>query len=150
MKYTDTIDEFDLSGVVELSRNLYAVNQTVSDLYKEAMTKKLPCGYAWTTIRLTNNGWELQDITSDGCTGTKEGQALTGDVKKRVQDYATTHPQLVLDVLVDPFFEKPHQDKILNEWRDDKEDGVDIDHTKRTIEAMIYEDLESFQNHLPC
>lgn len=146
MKYTDTVEEFDLSQIVEISRNLYAVNQTVADLYHSAMSDKLSCGYAWTTIKLTDNGWELQDIAGDGSIGTKEGQALTGDVKKRVQEYSTTHPQLILDVLIDPFFARPQQDKVLNEWRDDKEDGVEIDHTKRTIEAMLYEDLDAFQN----
>jgi hypothetical protein len=141
-----TFDDIDLSKVVELSRNLFAIDQTVADLYYSAMSDKLSCGYAWTTIKLTDNGWELQDIAGDGSIGTKEGQALTGNVKKRVQEYSTTHPQLILDVLIDPFFARPQQDKVLNEWRDDKEDGVEIDHTKRTIEAMLYEDLDSFQN----
>ena len=145
-KYTKVVEEFDLTQVVELGRNLYAVDQTVADLYSEAMTKKLPCGYSWTTIRLTDSGWELQDVNGDGSIGTKEGQALTGDVKGRVKTFETTHPQLILDVLIDPFFARPQQDKVLNEWRDDKEDGVEIDHTKRTIEAMIYEDLDAFQN----
>jgi len=146
MKYTDTIDEFDLSQVVELARNLYAVNQTVADLYKEAMANKLACGYAWTTIKLTDNGWVLEDVTSAGEIGTKEGQAETGNVKQRVQAYNhTTHPQVILDVLIDPFFSKPQQDKILNKWRNENEDGVELDSTKRTIEAMIYDDLESFQ-----
>ena len=145
-KYTEVVEEFDLTQVVELGRNLYAVDQTVADLYSEAMTKKLPCGYSWTTIRLTDSGWELQDVNGDGSIGTKEGQAATGDVKGRVKTFETTHPQLILDVLIDPFFARPQQDKVLNEWRDDKEDGVEIDHTKRTIEAMIYEDLDAFQN----
>jgi hypothetical protein len=140
-------EEFDLTQVIELARNLYAVNQTVADLYNKAMAEKLPCGYVWTTIKLTDHGWILEDVTSAGEMGTKEGQALTGDVKHRVQDYNhTTHPQLILDVLIDPFFSKPQQDKVLMQWRDDKEDGVEIDHTKRTIEGMIYEDLEAFQN----
>jgi len=139
-------DDFDLTHVVELGTSLYAIDQTVADLYNEAMDKKMACGYAWTTIKITDSGWELQDITNDGEVGTKEGQALTGDVKKRVREYASTHPQLILDVLIDPFFEKPQQDKVLNKWRDENEDSVDLDNKKRTLEAMLYEDLESFQN----
>ena len=139
-------EEFDLTQVVKLDIQLYAVDQTVADLYKEVMTKKLPCGYAWTTLTITDTGWELQDITNDGMVGTKEGQALTGDVKQRVKAYASTHPQLLLDVLIDPFFEKPQQDKILNKWRDEKEEGVELHHARRTNEAMLYENLESFRN----
>lgn len=145
MKYTDTIDEFELDQVVELSRNLYAVDQTVADLYRRAMENHLPCGYAWTTMRLTTDGWELQDVNSDGSIGTKEGQALTGDIKTRVKKFETTHPQLILDVLIDSFFATPQQDKILNDWRDEHEDGVELDKTKRTIEAMLYEDLDAFR-----
>ena len=145
MKYTDTTDEFDLDHVVELARNLYAVDQTVADLYHAAMQKNMACGYAWTTMRLTDQGWELQDVNGDGSIGTKEGQALTGDVKKRVQAFSTTHPQLILDVLIDPFFAKPQQDKVLNDWRDDHEDGAELDKSKRTIEAMLYEDLDAFR-----
>jgi hypothetical protein len=145
MKYTDVIEEFNLEKVVELSRNLFAVDHDVADLYKQAMTNKLPCGYAWTTIRLTDSGLELQDINNNGSIGTKEGQALTGDVKKRVQSFATTHPQLILDVLIDPFFAEPQQDKVLNEWRDENEDGVGLDKTKRTLEGMVYENLDIFR-----
>lgn len=147
MKYTDTIDEFDLTQVVELARNLYAVNQTVADLYNKTMAEKLACGYVWTTIKLTDTGWELQDKNNSGEIGTKESQASTGDVKSRVKKFETTHPQLILDVLIDPFFAKDHSDKKLNEWRDEHEDGVDLDHKgKRSIESMKYEDLESFQH----
>jgi hypothetical protein len=145
-KYTEVVEEFDLTQVVELSRNLYAVNQTVADLYSEAMTKKLSCGYVWTTIKLTDAGWELQDKDNSGEIVTKESQASTGDVRSRVKKFETKHPQLILDVLIDPFFAKDHNDKILNEWRDEHEDGVELDHTTRSIESMVYEDLDAFQN----
>lgn len=140
-------EEFDLTQVVELARNLYAVNQTVTDLYNKATAEKLACGYVWTTIKLTDTGWELQDKNNSGEIGTKESQASTGDVKSRVKGFETTHPQLILDVLIDPFFAKDHSDKKLNEWRDENEDRVDLDHKgKRSIESMKYEDLEAFQN----
>lgn len=134
--------DFDLTKVVLLSRNLYAVDQTVADLYTEASNKNLPCGYAWTTIKTGATGWELQDVSSEGKIGTKEGQALTGDIKSRVQSFATTHPQLVLDVLIDPFFSKPQQDKKLNEWRSDHENGVELDSSKRTLEGLVYDSAE--------
>ena len=139
-----TIEDIDLSKVVELSRNLFAIDQTVADLYRSAMDGKLPCGYAWTTITLSDDGWQLQDTTTDGQVSTKEGQALTGDVKKRVQAFATTHPQLIVDVLIDEFFAQPQQDKILNEWRHENEDGVEIDQTRRTLEGMTYDDADAF------
>jgi hypothetical protein len=139
-----TIDDIDLGKVVELSRNLFAIDQTVADLYHSAMSDKLPCGYAWTTITLSDDGWQLQDASADGRISTKEGQALTGDVKKRVQAFATTHPQLIVDVLIDEFFAQPQQDKILNEWRHEHEDGVELDQTRRTLEGMTYDDAEAF------
>lgn len=136
--------EIDLSPI-EISSSFFAINQEVYDLYKKATDQRLPCGYAWTTIKLTDNGWELQDMTPDGRVGTKEGQARFGDIKSRIKSFETKHPQLLLDVLIDPHFETPHADKKLNEWRDEHEDGVQIDHSVRSIESMEYENLDAFE-----
>lgn len=138
------IKEIELAPV-EISSSFFALNQEVYDLYEETSTNSLPCGYAWTTIKLTDTGWELQDTTADGKVGTKEGQASFGDVKSRIKKFETKHPQLLLDVLISPYFSDPHADKKLNEWRDEHEDGVKIDHSVRSIESMEYENLDAFE-----
>lgn len=145
LEYTKEIDEYDLSKVVEVSRNLYAIDQEVADLYHRAMEDSLPCGYSWTTIRHGEQGWELQDVNFDHKIATKDGQARTGDVKKRVQAFSTTHPQLILDVLIDPFFSAPHRDKELNEYRHNNEVDVEQDFQRRTIEGMVYDNLDAFR-----
>ena len=143
--YKEEVDEFDLTKLVKVGRNLWAVNQEIADLFARAQKQKLPCGYAWTTVRQGDHGWELQDIDSEGRIGNKEGQAMTGDIKSRVKKFETIHPQLILDVLIDPFFAHPQQDKILNSERDENENGVELDKSKRSIEAMLYDDLDAFR-----
>ena len=141
--YKEEIDEFDLSKIVEISRNLYAVDQSVADLCQRAMSDRLPCGYAWTTITKSSEGWKLQDVDSDGKITTKEGQAQTGDVKSDVKRYHTPHMQVILDVLIDNFFNAPHRDKELNEYRDEHELGVELSRQRRTLEGMLYDDLDA-------
>lgn len=118
--------------LVQIAPNLFAVDQLTADLVLESKSRKLPAGYAWATDEMANN-FE-----------TKEGQAATGDVVGRVKAFATTGRQIILDVIVDPFFTAQHQDKVLNEWRDKNETGVKLDKSKRTLEGMKYKNIDAF------
>jgi hypothetical protein len=120
------------SKLHQIDKNLFAADQEVFDLYKKAIERKLPSGYCWTTDEMIKN-YE-----------TKEGQASTGDIRRRVKSYATTGRQIILDVIIDPFFKDDHKDKALNEWRDTHEVGVKLDKSKRTMEGMKYKNAESF------
>lgn len=120
------------SKLIQLDKNLFAVDQSVADLVKKVIEEKLPSGYAWATDEMIKN-FE-----------SKEGQASTGDIRGRVKSFATTGRQIILDVIADPFFKEPHQDKVLNEWRDENETGVKLDKSKRTLEGMKYKNAEAF------
>ena len=118
--------------LVQISPNLFAIDQRTADLIVQARLHKLSSSYAWATDEMIINF------------DTKEGQAEKGDIVGRVKAYATTGRQIILDVIIDPFFATPHQDKVLNKWRDENEAGVKLDKSKRTLEGMKYKNSDSF------
>lgn len=122
----------DENKLVQIAPNLFAIDQLTADLILQAKARKLPAGYVWSTDEMANN-FE-----------TKEGQAATGDVIGRVKAFATTGRQIILDVIIDPFFTTQHQDKVLNEWRSENETGVKLDKSKRTLEGMKYKNNDAF------
>lgn len=122
----------DENKLVQIAPNLVAIDQQTADLVLHAKERKLPAGYSWATDEMIANE------------ETKDGQASTGDVIGRVKAFATTGRQIILDVIIDPFFTAQHQDKVLNEWRDENENGVKLDKTKRTREGMKYKNAEAF------
>lgn len=134
----------DLTSIVELAQKLYAINQEVADLYYKATSGKMPCGYSWTTIKLSDGEWVWAEVDDEEI-GTKDGQSSTGDVKHRIKAFESKHPQLIVDVLIDPFFIDAHADKKINEWRDDHEDGAELDRNARSVEAMKIE-IAKFQD----
>jgi hypothetical protein len=120
------------SKLVQIDKNLFAVDQITADLVLKAKEHKLPTGYVWATDEMARS-FE-----------TKEGQASTGDVIGRVKAFATAGRQIILDVIIDPFFTAQHQDKVLNEWRNENETGVKLDKSKRTLEGMKYKNSDAF------
>ena len=122
----------DYTKLVHVTGDVWAKNQQIFDLVQQADKLKLPCGYAWATEEMISAFF------------TKEGQAETGAVVSRVRSFATTGRQIILDVTIDPFFNAPHQDKVLIAWRDENEKDVKRKTGVRTLEGMVYKNQQAF------
>lgn len=107
------------------------VHKDVYQEYLKVEEDNLPCGYIW---------FDITDIKEE-VIGLKNGQASTGDVRKRVTDYVSRGTQIILDVLVDDVFKKKNYDQELNKklQRDYYSLGIKVENSKtvRTRENVL-------------
>lgn len=133
-------DVFEVDQIVHIKGNVYAVNSAVHDLLVYAKENSLPSGYAWMEFDPTDNECEI-DIKS------KEGQASTGDILKRVTSFATRLPQLITDVIIDEVFKAKGFDQHILAWRSDPDNEKDVKWVKdkgtRTNENIAYLTLDA-------
>lgn len=82
----------------------FLVHKDVYKQYLEVQENKIPCGYIW---------FDITDLKEE-MVGLKNGQASTGDIRKRLKGYGTRGKQILLDILEDGIFKKKGYDQELN------------------------------------
>lgn len=129
-----------LENAVHLKGAVWAIDNQTAKLVKECQEKNLPAGYSL---------WQGRDRDWGEVLETKDGQAKTGDIISRAKARAgeSLSRVIIVDVIIDDFFAKDHNDDKINQWRHDNEPGVK--HVKkekdvRTLELMRYKSITEF------
>lgn len=110
----------------------FLVHKDVYQQYLKVQENKIPCGYIW---------FDITDLKEE-MVGLKNGQASTGDVRKRLKDYPTRGKQILLDILEDDVFKEKGYDQFLNseiesDYYSDYKIEVEDSKTVRTRENVL-------------
>jgi hypothetical protein len=82
----------------------FLIHKDIYQQYLNVQENKIPCGYIW---------FDITDLKFE-IIGLKNGQASTGDIKKRVTSYGTRGTQILLDIIEDEYFLIKNNDQRLN------------------------------------
>ncbi len=95
-------EEYILSKCIRVTENFFVL-QDIHKEYLNCELNNLPSGYAWIDIK---------DLVDD-IIHIKNGQAATGNIKKRVTGFETRGVQVLIDVIQHEKFKIKNFDQIL-------------------------------------
>ena len=123
-------EEYILSKCIEVNKNFFVLQDTYKE-YLNCEHNNLPAGYAWIDIK------DLVDDTID----IKNGQAATGNIKKRVTAIETRGAQILIDVIqheayIADHFDKKHNKQIEKDYKNSYGYTVVKEKSTRTLENI--------------
>ena len=123
-------EEYFLSKCIEVTPNFFVLQDTYKE-YLNCEHNNLPAGYAWIDIK------DLVDDIID----IKNGQAATGNIKKRVTSFETRGAQVLIDVIQhEKFkiknFDQTHNKQIERDYKHSYGYEVVEEKSTRTLENI--------------